>query len=39
MLKLKNYTQEDLEAALTHLHGVSEPDPVLEDLSRLMPTM
>lgn len=36
MLKLKNYTREDLEAALTHLHGVSEPDLVLEELSGLI---
>lgn len=36
MLKLKEYTQEELEAALTHLHGVSEPDRVLEDFSGLI---
>ena len=36
MLKLKSYTQEDLEAALTHLHGISEPDRVLEELSGLI---
>jgi hypothetical protein len=36
MLKLKNYTREDLEAALTHLHGVCEPDRVLEELGGLI---